>query len=214
MQKFQKNCATLFSDLLDNSNDMLFVFKLQDDKAEIVYVNKAAIEKSGYTLEEMNKIGIENFRKPTHESKEFKEHIEELKEKKSMLDYAILLTKDKREIPLEANVKIVQVDGSMYNIAVVRDITERVEYKQWLERELDEKTKLLKENNSVLNSYQDAIDASSILTRSDKSGIITYANDNFCKLSGYSKEEVLGKPHNIVRHEETPSEVFKDLWET
>lgn len=214
MQKFQKNCETLFSDLLDNSNDMLFVFKLQDDKAEIVYVNKAAIEKSGYTLEEMNKIGIENFRKPTHESKEFKEHIEELKEKKSMLDYAILLTKDKREIPLEANVKIVQVDGSMYNIAVVRDITERVEYKQRLERELDEKTKLLKENISVLNSYQDAIDASSILTRSDKNGIITYANDNFCKLSGYSKEEVLGKPHNIVRHKDTPSEVFKNLWET
>lgn len=214
MQKFQKNCKTLFSDLLENSNDMLFIFDVQGESTKIMYANKAAVEKSGYTLDEMNEIGIENFRRPTEESKEFKEHIKELKEKGSMFDYAVLVTKDKREIPVEANVKIVKTEDSVYNIAVVRDISERVEYEKRLKIELHEKTKLLRENISVLKSYQDAIDANSILTISDPKGIITYANDNFCKLSGYSKEEVLGKPHNIVRHEETPSEVFKDLWNT
>lgn len=214
MQKFQKNCKTLFSDLLESSNDMLFIFDIKENNTKIMYANKAAIEKSGYTLEEMNEIGIENFRKPTKESKEFKEHIKELKKKRAMYDYAILLTKDKKEIPVEANVKVVQTEDSIYNIAVVRDISERAEYEKKLKTELNEKTKLLKENNYILKSYQDAIDANSILTISDKNGVITYANDNFCKLSGYSKEEVIGKPHKIVRHEDTPNDVFKELWDT
>ena len=72
MQKFQKNCKTLFSDLLENSNDMLFIFDVQDNNTKIMYANKAAIEKSGYTLDEMNEIGIESFRIPTEESQEFK----------------------------------------------------------------------------------------------------------------------------------------------
>jgi len=214
MQKFQKNCKTLFSDLLESSSDMLFILDIQDENAKIMYANKAAIEKSGYTLDEMREIGVEGFRIPTEESKEFSEHIKELKEKGSMFDYAILLTKDKKEIPIEANVKIVKTDDAIYNIAVVRDISDRAEYEKRLKTELEEKTKLLIENISVLKSYQDAIDANSILTISDEKGIIKYANDNFCKLSGYSKEEVLGKPHNIVRHQDTPSEVFKDLWDT
>ncbi len=214
MQKFKKNCKTLFSDILESSNDMLFIFDIKDNNTKIMYANKAAVEKSGYTLDEMNEIGIENFRKPTEESKEFKEHIKELKKEKSVLDYAILLTKDKKEIPVEANVKIVQTDDSMYSIAVVRDISDRMAYEKKLKTELNEKTILLKDSISILNSYQEAIDANSILTISDKNGIITYANDNFCKLSGYSKEEVIGKPHNIVRHEDTPSDVFKDLWDT
>ena len=118
MQKFQKNCKTLFSDLLESSNDMLFILDIQDENAKIMYANKAAVEKSGYTLDEMREIGIEGFRIPTEESKEFNEHIKELKEKGSMFDYAALLTKDKREIPVEANVKVVKTDDAIYNIAI------------------------------------------------------------------------------------------------
>ncbi|MGE4396869.1 MAG: PAS domain S-box protein [Sulfurimonas sp.] len=150
MQKFQKNCKTLFSDLLENSNDMLFIFDVGGESTKIMYANKAAVETSGYTLDEMNEVGIENFRRPTEESKEFKEHIKELKEKGSMFDYAVLVTKDKREIPVEANVKIVKTEDSIYNIAVVRDISERAEYDKSLKIELNEKTKLLRDNISVL----------------------------------------------------------------
>ena len=53
-----------------------------------------------------------------------------------------------------------------------------------------------------------------IITKTDKEGIITYANDMFIETSGYRKEELIGVSHNIVRHEDMPKECFRDLWET
>jgi len=53
-----------------------------------------------------------------------------------------------------------------------------------------------------------------IISRTDLSGNITHANDMFCDISGYSLNELIGKPHNIVRHPDMPSAVFKDLWDT
>ena len=53
-----------------------------------------------------------------------------------------------------------------------------------------------------------------IISRTDLSGIITHANETFAKISGYEAAELIGKPHNIVRHPDMPKSVFKDLWET
>jgi len=67
---------------------------------------------------------------------------------------------------------------------------------------------------NLLNQYKNAIDASSIVTKSDLQGRITYANDNFCEISKYSREELIGNPHNILRSPRMEKAVFKDLWET
>ncbi len=53
-----------------------------------------------------------------------------------------------------------------------------------------------------------------IISKTDLKGIITYVNTPFCKLAGYSKEELIGKPHNIIRHPDMPKAAFKDLWDT
>ncbi|BCD63089.1 aerotaxis receptor [Nitratiruptor sp. YY08-26] len=53
-----------------------------------------------------------------------------------------------------------------------------------------------------------------IISRTDLKGIITYANETFARISGYRSEELIGKPHNILRHPDMPKSVFKDLWET
>jgi len=66
----------------------------------------------------------------------------------------------------------------------------------------------------LLNEYKKAIDFSTIVSMSDKRGIITFVNSEFVKVSGYSQEELIGKPHNIIRHPENPPEVFADLWAT
>ena len=66
----------------------------------------------------------------------------------------------------------------------------------------------------MLEEYKQAIDDSNIVSKTDSRGIITFANDKFCKISGYSKEELIGKPHNIVRHPDMPKKAFKDMWET
>ncbi len=53
-----------------------------------------------------------------------------------------------------------------------------------------------------------------IISTTDLKGIITYANEDFIDISGFSREELLGKNHNIVRHPDMPPAAFKDLWDT
>lgn len=72
----------------------------------------------------------------------------------------------------------------------------------------------LLESITSLNEYKKALDESSIVSKTDHFGKITYANELFCKVSGYSPEELIGQSHNIIRHPSTPVETFKDLWNT
>lgn len=76
-------------------------------------------------------------------------------------------------------------------------LQERIEA---LERELRDRTAL--------------VDAFAIVSETDTRGIITYANKKFCEVSQYSLDELIGKPHNIIRHPDMPKSVFKELWDT
>ncbi|BDX06984.1 methyl-accepting chemotaxis protein [Planctobacterium marinum] len=52
-----------------------------------------------------------------------------------------------------------------------------------------------------------------LLSTTDLDSRITYANDNFCNIAGYSLQEMLGKPHNLVRHQDMPKLAFADMWQ-
>jgi len=78
-------------------------------------------------------------------------------------------------------------------------------YKQTLE---------IKDQHRMLNAYKNIVDHTVIVSKTDSKGVITYVNEPFCEISGYSKDELIGKPHNIVRHPETESSVFEDMWRT
>lgn len=83
--------------------------------------------------------------------------------------------------------------------------------KAWKEYQMSIENK----NKAVLlKQYQEIVDRSAIVSKTDKSGIITFVNSKFCEISGYSEEELIGKPHNIIRHSDMPSEDFKELWKT
>ncbi len=53
-----------------------------------------------------------------------------------------------------------------------------------------------------------------IISRTDLNGILTHANEAFVELSGYTREELIGQPHAILRHPDMPRAAFKDLWTT
>ncbi|RMW99764.1 PAS domain S-box protein [Allofranklinella schreckenbergeri] len=59
-----------------------------------------------------------------------------------------------------------------------------------------------------------ALENVAVISTTDLQGNITYANDLFCKLTGYAREELLGQPHSIVRHPAVPKAVYKDMWDT
>jgi diguanylate cyclase (GGDEF)-like protein/PAS domain S-box-containing protein len=70
------------------------------------------------------------------------------------------------------------------------------------------------DNTNLLNEYKKAVDLSNIVSKTNPKGIITYVNDKFCEISGYRREELIGKPHNIVRHPVMSSNTFQEVWET
>lgn len=77
--------------------------------------------------------------------------------------------------------------------------------------ELDKKVLV---SQTILNEYKKAVDASSIVSKTDLDGRITYVNDEFCNISGYDFSELIGKSHNLIRHPQNHPSLFKDLWKT
>jgi len=74
-----------------------------------------------------------------------------------------------------------------------------------------------KEYNTIenlLEQYKLAVDESSIFSKTNANGLITYVNDEFCRLSKYSSEELIGKTHGIIRHPDMSTSIFKQMWET
>lgn len=70
------------------------------------------------------------------------------------------------------------------------------------------------ESHVLLEQYKEAIDISSLVSKTDLNGMIIYANEPFCKISQYSQEELIGHSHGIVRHPAIPDNFYIQMWET
>ncbi|MBV5320420.1 MAG: EAL domain-containing protein [Sulfuricurvum sp.] len=80
-------------------------------------------------------------------------------------------------------------------------------------RIVTQREELLK-SQRIVDEYNRALSVGSYVTKGDDKGIITFVSEKFLDLTGYTKEELLGKPHNIFRHPNTPKTMFKELWRT
>lgn len=76
------------------------------------------------------------------------------------------------------------------------------------------KTIKMKINEPVTQQEIDYPESYVFVTKTDTKGIITYANDSFVEISGFSRNELLGVNHNVVRHPDMPEWAFADLWKT
>ena len=72
----------------------------------------------------------------------------------------------------------------------------------------------MRTNMPVTSTEWEMKDGSSIVSKTDTRGVITYVNAEFIEASGYTERELIGQPHNLVRHPDMPEEAFADLWET
>ncbi len=94
--------------------------------------------------------------------------------------------------------------GKPYQYVAIRaDITERKKIEDDLQRSLKE-----------ITDYKYALDESSIVAITDQKGVIKHANDNFCKISGYSREELIGQDHRIINSSFHPKFFIRNIWVT
>ncbi|WP_175585137.1 ATP-binding protein [Alkalihalophilus pseudofirmus] len=80
--------------------------------------------------------------------------------------------------------------------------------------ELQENQDRLQHSLTEVNSMTKALDKSAIVAITDKNGVITYVNDMFCEVTKYTKEEVIGKTHRLLKTSYHPNQFFDDMWDT
>lgn len=221
LERENKKSFQKYYTLLNNLNDLVWEV---DKNGYYTYISDHSKDLLGFTPEEM--IGKTPFdfmpeSMVEEAKKEFFRYVES-KEPFRNIEQCNF-TKSGELLYLEKNGQpILDQDDTLRGyIGFAKDITKKKmavdelkDKHNLLETVVQERTEWLRSSLAELQSYKRAMDANSIVSKADRRGIITYANEKFSEVSGYSKKELIGKPHSIVRHPDTPSELFKELWET
>ncbi|MFM7578704.1 MAG: PAS domain-containing protein, partial [Microcystaceae cyanobacterium] len=74
--------------------------------------------------------------------------------------------------------------------------------------------KQVRQRTQEIWDFKLALDESALVAITDAQGVITYVNDRFCEMSGYSREEFLGRTHRLVKSGEHPPAFYRQLWQT
>ena len=123
--------------------------------------------------------------------------------------HTIIISQHNESNILLESIKL-NVDGYLLkpiDFEIILDIIEKIVEKSKFEYES-------KNHQYYLEQYLTLLDKSNIISKTDINGFITYVNDSFCEISGYSEEELLGKNHSITKHHENPKELYKEMWNT
>ncbi|WP_300367316.1 FIST N-terminal domain-containing protein [Hydrogenimonas sp.] len=83
-----------------------------------------------------------------------------------------------------------------------------------VQEDFEKSEKELKRTKDYLNQYVCSLDEELIVSKTDSNGIITFVNQPFVTISGYKKEELIGKLHNILIDPHMPTKIFKSMWQT
>ncbi|WP_456479364.1 PAS domain-containing sensor histidine kinase [Nautilia sp.] len=93
-------------------------------------------------------------------------------------------------------------------------MSEEIEKLKQENEKIKKENEALKKELNYLKQIKEALDKTMIISKTDEKGIITDVNEMFEKISGFEKEELIGRPHSIVRHPQMPRLIFKKLWNT
>lgn len=214
-----KREALLNATLLEqykNAVDTTSILSKADLQGKITFVNKKFCELSKYKEEELLGQSHSILRHPDMPKETFANLWETIQNKKTWRGKVKNKAKDGSSYTVDATIiPIVNSNDEIIEYVGLRyDITELEQYKELLEVNLDNKEMDLAQKVHMLEEYEKAINESATFSRTDKNGRLVHVNDNFCKISGYSREELIGNSHNIVRHPDMSKDVFKELWKT
>jgi len=127
-------------------------------------------------------------------------------------------TLDERVIELLKDISQTYMDNDSERKFLENTITVNTEELNTLLRErsslLESRTQENQDVINLLHQYKNAIDTALIVSTTDENGIIKYANDNFCKTTGYTKDELIGQSHNLLKDLGNDDSLYKYMWKT
>ncbi len=188
-----------------NAIDEWTKISMIDTQGTIIYVNKRFCEFYKYNRDEIvgKSYGVIN---PEFDPGNFSLTIEEMIHEGKIQERE-LKNKTKDGIDCWVQAMTVPIQDDVGNIIQYIQIATDITNQKKIELEHIRTLKLL-------DDLKNALDIASIVAITDAKGVITYANDTFCTMSGYVKEELIGNTHRIVNSGFHPKRFFKEMWQT
>lgn len=187
--------------VVENALDVIYVL---DANLQVSNINSAITEVLGYLPEEL--IGHSAYIFISDDETEYS---------RSMLDKRMggvektryelrLKAKDGRLVPFEVQTRSIYKKGVFDGVlGIARDITERKKSEAALDKTLHE-----------LKDYKYALDQAANVSLADNDGTVLYVNDGFCKIYGYTPEEIIGKNHKVLNSSYHSPEFWESFWKT
>lgn len=179
-------------------------------------MNDKFCEVSGYSAQELIGKSHSIVRHPDTKDETFKEMWETIQKKQPWIGK--IKNKKKNGETYYVDTVINNITDSDENIieyiCVRTDVTDIEMIKEELTKDLNISNENFAEAYRTSLLYQSAIEQSNILYRSDVNGKFTYVNQQFCDISGYTKDELIGKMHDIFGDLDKAEKLYKDLWQT
>lgn len=188
-----------------------------DPNGNIIYVNNEFCKVSEYSKKELLGEKVDILKHKDTKDEFFKNIWKTIKGKKSPWKGKIQNRKKSGKsfwISTIINPILDSNDNIIEYIAISKDITQNEMVQDFFKNQLNTSNENLEHAISRANEYKKAMYSSNIISRTDLKGRITFVNDQFCIISGYTREELIGKNHSLIRHDDMKAEVFEDLWST
>jgi len=195
-----KSASQYARSLLEASLDPLVTIS---SDGKITDVNEASIKVTGIPREKLIGTDFSNY---FTDPEKAQLGYQQVFEKGLVADYPLTIKhKNGKLTDVLYNASVYKDDkGNVLGVfAAARDITKQKSVEENLEKSL-----------KGISDYKYALDESSIVAITDQKGIINYVNDNFCKISKFRREELIGKDHRIINSGFHPKEFIRDLWTT
>jgi len=207
------NTLKQYKDVVDDRS----IVAKTDLNGKITYVNEPFEKISGYTNGELLGKSHNIIKHPDTNVKVYDMLWKRIKiEKKSWQGRIKNIAKDGTEYYIDTIIKpILDINGEIEEfIALSNDITDLEKTKEYLLKETHTQVTNFNDSLRTLDEYKSAINESNIILRVDLDENITYANEAFCKISKYTKEELLGQKYTMVKHPKCDEEEYSNMFES
>lgn len=190
------------SQIVEDSQNEIFSF--HGESLILLHANRGARENLGYSKAAISKLTPVDI-KPLFTEASFRERIEFLRQgdNRKIEFETIHKRQDGTLYPVEVHLQFGKYDEVPIFTEIIIDITKRIE-----------REKVLKNAIAEIANQKYALDQSAIVSITDLDGIITYVNDKFCDISGYTREELIGEDHRIVNSRYHKKEFLDGMYQS